>query len=409
MDFGPLRRHRDYRFLFAAQAVSVLGSLLTYVALPYQVYRLTGSSLAVGLVGLAELGPLLLTAFVGGVLADAVDRRRMVLWTEGALAAGSLALAANATLRAPLVWPLYVAAAIMSALNGLQRPSLDSLMPRLVDKDEVPAAAALSMLRGGIAMIAGPALGGVLIASSGLAVTYLADFASYVLSFLAVRMIRHLPPPEGAESPSLAAVLEGFRYARSRQELIGSYVVDFVAMVFGMPMALFPAIADTMGGPRVLGLLYAAPAVGGLVASLTSRWTPRVRRHGLAIAVAATVWGAAIVVFGYCEHLWPAFFFLAIAGGADAVSGLFRMTLWNQTIPDALRGRLASIEIVSYTSGPLLGHAEAGLAAALGGVRFSVVSGGALCVVGVAVCAALLPGFVRYEARPAPADPVAPA
>jgi MFS family permease len=398
MDLGPLRRHRDYRYLFAAQAVSFLGSLMTYVALPYQVYRLTGSSLAVGLVGLAELGPLLLTAFVGGALADAVDRRRMVLWTEGALALGSLGLAANASLRAPLLWPLYVAAAIMSALNGLQRPSLDSLMPRLVDKDEVPAAAALSMLRGSIGMIAGPAIGGVLIASSGLAVTYGVDFATYVFSFFAVRMIRHLPPPEGAESPSLAAVLEGFRYARSRQELIGSYVVDFVAMVFGMPLALFPAIADSMGGPKVLGMLYAAPAVGGLVASVTSRWTPHVRRHGLAIAVAATVWGLAIVVFGYCEHLWPAVFFLAIAGGADAISGLFRMTLWNQTIPDALRGRLASIEIVSYTSGPLLGHAEAGFAAAIGGVRFSVVSGGALCVVGVAVLAALLPGFVRYRA-----------
>jgi MFS family permease len=407
LDLRPLR-HRDYRYLFAAQAVSFFGSLLTYVALPYQVYRLTGSSLAVGLLGLTELGPLLLTAFVGGALADAVDRRKMVLWTEAALAVGSLALAANAMLRAPLLWPLYVAAAAMSALNGLQRPSLDSLMPRLVDKDEIPAAAALSMFRGSLGMILGPAIGGVLIAWKGVGVTYLADFTSYVVSFLAVRMIRRLPPAEGAESPSVAAILEGFRYARSRQELIGSYVVDFVAMVFGMPLALFPAIADAMGGPKVLGMLYAAPAVGALLASLTSRWTPRVRRHGLAIALAAAVWGIAIVVFGYCERLWPAVFFLAVAGGADGVSALFRSTLWNQTIPDALRGRLASIEIVSYTSGPLLGHAEAGLAAALGGVRFSVVSGGALCVVGVAVCAALLPGFVRYEARREPADPIAP-
>ncbi|MFI5183400.1 MAG: MFS transporter [Vicinamibacteria bacterium] len=398
MDLGPLRRHRDYRLLFAAQSVSFFGSLFTYVALPYQIYRLTGSSLAVGLAGLAELGPLLLTVFVGGALADAVDRRRMVLWTEAALAVGSLGLAVNATLRAPLLWPLYVAAAVMSALNGLQRPSLDSLMPRLVDKDEVPAAAALSMVRGGIGMIVGPALGGALIASSGVAVTYAADFATYVFSFLAVGMIRHLPPPEGAESPSLAAIREGFRYAGSRQELIGSYVVDFVAMVFGMPIALFPAIADKMGGPRVLGMLYAAPAVGGLAASVMGRFVPRVRRHGLAIALAATAWGLAIVVFGFCERLWPAVVFLALAGGADAVSGLFRMTLWNQTIPDVLRGRLASIEIVSYTSGPLLGHAEAGLAAALGGVRFSVVSGGALCVVGVAICAALLPDFVRYKA-----------
>jgi hypothetical protein len=399
MDLRPLRRHRDYRLLFAAQAVSFMGSMLTSVALPYQVYRLSHSSLAVGLLGLAELGPLLLTAFAGGALADSVDRRRMVLGTEAGLALGSGALALNALLPEPRLWPLYVSAGLMSALNGLQRPSIDSLIPRLVDKDEVPAAAALSMLRGSVGMIAGPALAGVLMASTSLAVTYAADLATYVFSFLAVRLIRDIPPPEGGQGPSLAGVLEGLRYARSREELFGSYVVDFVAMVFGMPLALFPAIADTMGGPRVLGLLYGAPALGALLASVTSRWTPRVRRHGLAIAIAAGAWGLAVVAFGACERLGPAIFFLAAAGGADGVSALFRMTLWNQTIPDALRGRLAGIELVSYTSGPLLGHAEAGLAAALGGVRFSVVSGGVLCVAGVVVCAVLLPGFTRYEAR----------
>jgi hypothetical protein len=247
-------------------------------------------------------------------------------------------------------------------------------------------------------MIAGPALAGMLLASRGIPVTYAADCASYVFSFLAVALIRRVPAAADAESPSLAGILEGFRYARSRQELLGSYFVDFVAMVFGMPLALFPAIADKLGGPRVLGALYAAPAVGALVASLTSGWTPRVRRHGLAIAVAASAWGLAIVAFGYSGRLGLALFFLALAGAADGISGVFRLTLWNQTIPDTLRGRLASIEIVSYTSGPLLGHAEAGLVAALAGVRFSVVSGGALCVMGVVACAALLPGFVRYEA-----------
>jgi MFS family permease len=362
-----------------SQSVSFLGSMLTYVALPYQVYRLTHSSLAVGFLGLAELGPLLVTVFLGGALADALDRRKLVLWTEASLAAG-----------------------LMSALGGLQRPSLDSLTPRFVDREEIPAAAALSMLRGSVGMIAGPALAGTMIAGAGLAATYAADFLSYLLSLLAFRMIRAVPPPEGSSGPSVAGVLQGLRYATSRQELVGTYIVDFVAMVFGMPLALFPAIADHLGGPRVLGLLYAAPAVGALLASLTSRWTARVHRHGRAVLGAAAVWGLAIVAFGLSDRFPLALAFLALAGAADGVSGLFRMTIWNQTIPDDLRGRLASIEIVSYTSGPLLGHAEAGAAAALGGVRFSVVSGGALCVAGVVACALLLPRFLAYDARLAP-------
>ncbi len=399
MDFTPLRRHRDYRLLYAAQAVSMLGSMVTYVALPYQVYALSRSSFAVGAVGFVELVPLLLTAFVGGALADAVDRRKMVLATELALAVGSAALTANAWLERPRLWPLYVAAAVMSALGGLQRPSLDSLMPRLVDRDEVPAAAALAAFRGSVGMIVGPAIAGLLIARVGVWSAFALDVASYVFSLVAVRMIRATPPPPDAEQPSLARIAQGFRYARSRQELVGTYVVDFIAMVFGMPMALFPAMAETLGGTRALGFLYAAPAAGAFLASVTSRWTPRVHRHGLAVMLAAAVWGAAIVAFGFCDRLGPAFAFLALAGGADAVSGMFRMTMWNQTIPDELRGRLAAIEMVSYMSGPLLGHFEAGAVAALTSVRTSVVSGGALCVLGVLICGALLPRFLRYDGR----------
>lgn len=399
MDLRPLRRHRDYRALYAAQFVSFLGSMVTYVALPYQMFQLTGSSLAVGLLGLAELLPLLVTAFVGGALADTADRRRMILRTEAALACGSAALAATALADRPPVWILYGIAGFMSALNGLQRPSLDALTPRLVDPEELPAMASLAALRGSVGMIAGPALGGALLASTGLAATYIFDVLTYVFSLFAIRTIRAALPPEGAEAPSLRSVREGFRYARSRQELIGTYVVDFVAMVFGMPLALFPALSQTLGGARALGLLYAAPAGGALLASLTSRWTHRVERHGLAVLLAATAWGLAILGFGFCGDLVPAVAFLALAGGADALSGMFRMTLWNQTIPDALRGRLAGIEMLSYMSGPLLGHVEAGLVAAAFGVRVSVVSGGALCVLGVLVCGALLPRFVGYDAR----------
>jgi MFS family permease len=272
------------------------------------------------------------------------------------------------------------------------------LTPRLVDREEIPAAAALSGLRGSVGMIAGPALGGILLATVGLAWTYALDALSYGFALVCFALIRAVPPPEGAERPSLERLKQGFRYAGSRQELIGTYVVDFVAMVFGMPLALFPAIAERLGGTEALGLLYAAPAMGALVASLTSRWTPRVHRHGLAVMLAATAWGVAIVAFGFCDTLLASLLFLAVAGGADMVSGIFRMTMWNQTIPDALRGRLAGIEMVSYMSGPLLGHAEAGAVAALFGVRASVVSGGVLCVIGVLVCGALLPRFVRYDA-----------
>jgi MFS family permease len=397
MDLAPLR-HRDYRLLYAAQAVSFFGTMITYVALPYQMYRVTGSTLAVGLLGLAELVPLLATAFVGGALADAIDRRRMALVTDLALAAGSGALVVVALSRAS-AWPLFIVAAWMSAVSGLQRPSMESLVPRLIDKEDMPAAAALAGVRGSIGMIAGPAVGGVLIASVGVASTYLVDFVSYVVSLMCLWQIRAVPPPEGAERPSVEAVREGFRYARSRQELIGTYIVDFVAMVFGMPLALFPAMSDRLGGASVMGLMYAAPAVGGLVASLVSRWMAQVYRHGLAIMIAATVWGAAIIGFGFCNTLWPALVLLALAGAADAVSGLFRMTMWNQTIPDALRGRLASIEMVSYMSGPLLGHVEAGVVAAAFGVRASVVSGGVLCVIGVLVCGFALPRFVLYDSR----------
>jgi len=400
MDLRPFR-HRDYRFFYSAQFVSFLGSMVTYVALPYQVFTLTGSSLAVGLLGLAELLPLLLTAFVGGALADTVDRRRMVLATDVGLAVGSGLLAANAALAHPHVWPLYVAAALLSALNGLQRPSLDAMMPRLVEPGDIPAAAALNTFRGSVGMISGPALGGVLIASAGLPATFVFDVATYVFSFVAVRMIRPLPRSGAGEGPTLESIREGFRYARSRQELIGTYVIDFVAMVFGMPLALFPALSGRLGGPRVLGMLYAAPAVGALVASLTARWTPRVQRHGLAVMLAATGWGVAIVGFGFCGTLVPALVCLSLAGGADAVSGIFRSTMWNQTIPDTLRGRLAGIEMVSYLSGPLLGHVEAGAVAAVWGVQASVVSGGVLCVAAVLVCGALLPRFRAYTARAA--------
>src|SRR3954465_12394593 len=260
MDLRPLRR-RDYRLLFTAQLVSSLGSMVTYAALPYHMYQLTRSSLAVGLLGLFELIALLSTAFIGGALADAIDRRRMGMITDVALAAGSSMLAALAlTTASP--WMLYAVAAWMSGIGALQRPSLQALVPRLLSKDEMTGAAALQMVSGSTAQIGGPAVAGIVIARWGLSSAYLLDVASYVGAFCLLAALRPTPPGKTAEPVSVTRIFEGFRYAKSRQELIGTYVVDFVAMIFGMPLALFPALSDRLGGPRVLGLLYTAPAAG---------------------------------------------------------------------------------------------------------------------------------------------------
>jgi MFS family permease len=273
------------------------------------------------------------------------------------------------------------------------------MLPRLVDRDELPSAAALSMLRGTVGMILGPALGGVLVASIGLPLTYLVDVATFVVGLACLGLMRAVPPPVDAERPSVRRIVEGLRYAWSRQQLLGTYFIDMVAMFFGMPMALFPAVAQSLGGPKVLGLLYASPAIGSFLFSATSGWTRHVHRHGMGVIVAATVWGLAIIGFGLAPTLWLAVLFLVLAGGADMLSGVFRSTIWNQTVPDSLRGRLASIELISYTSGPALGNFEAGAVASAFNVRISIVSGGVLCVIGCVLGAVLLPRFRAYDAR----------
>jgi MFS family permease len=398
VDLSPLRESREFRLLSIGQAISFAGSMITYVAVPFQAYALTRSSLVVGLISLAELIPILLMAFIGGALADAVDRRKMVRITELGLCAVSAALVVNAALPQPQLWVLFLAVGLAAGIDALQRPSLDALVPRIVARDQLPAAAALQSLRGTLGMVLGPPIAGLLIAVAGLPVTFGVDVGTFLLSLIALSFMRAVPPAPDADRVSVAGVLAGLRYAWSRQELLGSYLVDINAMFFGMPLALFPQIAATLGGPAVLGLLYMAPSAGSLLVSLSSGWTRRVRHHGRAIALAAGAWGIAIIAFGFAPSLWVAFLALMAAGAADMVSGLFRMILWNQTIPDAMRGRLAGIEMISYTSGPALGNLEAGVVGALAGVRASVVSGGVLCVAGTVGLIALLPRFRRYRA-----------
>ena len=373
--------------------------MITSVAVPYQVYQLSRSVFLVGTLGLVELAALLGFAMLGGALADAADRRRMVLLSEAGLMAGSILLAGNSLLPHPIVWLIFAITALQASFDALQRPSLDALIPRLVDRDELPAAAALGSLRSTVGMIAGLALAGVIVALFGLAATYLIDVATFVVGLVCLALMRAVPPPADAERPSLRRVVEGIRYARSRPELIGTYVVDIVAMLFGMPMALYPAIAQGLGGPKVLGLLYAAPAVGSFLFAATSGWSRRVHRHGMGVLVGATVWGLAIVGFGVVPGLGAALVFLALAGAGDSMSGLFRQVIWNQTIPDSLRGRLASIELLSYSIRPTLGNFESGVVASIFSVRFSVTSGGILCVIGCLLCGLALPAFRNYDDR----------
>jgi MFS family permease len=397
-DIGPLRRHREFRLLFISGGVSLAGSMLTSVAVPFQVYAISHSSLLVGVMSLTLFVPYVTVGIFGGAVADAVDRRKLVLVTEVGLAVCSALLVANSVASHPQLWALLIVNIGMATLDALQRPSLAALLPRVVDKADLPAATAVNMVFLNIGQLVGPALAGVLIAVSGVKLVYGIDVVSFVLSLVALIQMRAVPPAPDAERPSLARIAEGFRYARSRQDLLGTYTVDMAAMFFGMPEALFPQLASRLGGPAVLGLLFTAPAIGSLLVSVTAGWAPRVRRQGRVIVFAAMVWGAGIVVLGIASSLWLAVIGLVIAGGADMVSGLMRSTIWNQSIPDSLRGRLAGIELVSYTSGPLLGNFEGGAAEALGGLGFSIVSGGVACIVATGLLAFALPGLWRYDA-----------
>lgn len=400
INFSILRRNPNFALLFTGQFVSFMGTMITGVALPYQIYMQTHSTLMVGLLSLVQLLPLLFTALVGGVFADRYHRRLLLLISEFILAVGSCLLMLNASLPMPHIWVLFVVASCMSAFNGLHRPALDSLLQQIVPKQDLPTVSSLASLKGSVCMVAGPAIGGVLIAVFGLVATYFVDVVSFAVSLTALFFISNIPKPAANKDIStFAALKEGLRYALSRQELIGTYIVDFVAMIFGMPTALFPAIALSFGGPKALGLLYAAPAMGAVVISFWSAWAAQVKQHGKAIAIAALLWGIAIILFGLSNNFALSIFFLALAGAFDAVSGIFRVTMWNETIPNHLRGRMSGIEMISYLSGPRLGDTEAGLVAAAFGVTASIVSGGVLCIVGVLASCYFLPKFWHYHSE----------
>lgn len=398
INFSILKRNHNFRFLYLGQFVSFFGTMITSVALPYQIYYETHSTLMVGLLSLFQLLPLLVTALMGGVFADRHHRKKLLIIAEGLLALGCLALAYNASLAVPKIWVLFLVSMIMSGITGLHRPALESLLQQVVIKEDYPMLGSLSTLTYSVSMIAGPAAGGLIISHFGLLNTYMVDFASFIFSLIALSLIKNIPQPIRTHEESiLSSLMQGLKYALSKQELLGTYYVDIIAMVFGMPMALFPAIAHHYGNVKILGMLYSAPAVGALFVSFISGWTKHVKRHGRAISIAAILWGVSIIFFGFSTHIWIALFFLSLAGAFDAISGMFRQIMWNEMIPTTYRGRLAGIEMISYMSGPKLGDTEAGLVAAAFGVTASIVSGGVFCVIGVGICCYFLPKFYKYK------------
>jgi MFS family permease len=398
LNLAPLRKHRDYRLLYTGQLVSMFGSMITYVAVPYQVFELTHSSFVVGMLGASQLIPLLLFALWGGAYADAMDRRKLLVVSEIVMTAGSLALAINGMLAHSSVVLIFAVSAMMSACNGFHRPALDAMTPRLVDREDLTAVSALNFFRFSISAIGGPALGGVCMAALGYPLTYMIDVLSFLVSLISLAAIRRMPPSDRAGRPGIQSIVEGLKYALGRPELIGTYVVDMVAMTFAMPMALFPSMAVAWGGARAAGWLYSAMSFGSLFTTIFSGWTSKVNRHGAAVVIAAAIWALAIVFVGFSSSLPLAVVCLAMAGAADSISGVFRGTIWNETIPSDLRGRLAGVEMISYLSGPLLGNARAGWVASISSNTTSIVSGGVICFVGVLLCIPFLPAFWNYHA-----------
>jgi len=373
--------------------------MVTYVAIPFQIKELTNSYVAVGIVGAIEIIPLILFGLYGGVLADYVDRKKMVWATEAAALVLSGILLLNSLSSDPKVWVIYVVAGLFASVDGLQRPSADAILPRIVGHQDLPAASALMSLRWQLGVIIGPTIGGIVISTVSISAGYGFDVFTFFISLLFLARVGSVPANPEAEKPSLRGLLDGIKYAFSRQDLTGTYLIDLAAMFFAMPTALYPFWADQLGAPWALGFLYAAVTVGSAVVTLTSGWIKTYRFHGRAIMWAAMGWGAAIALAGISNSLILVLFFLAIAGGADMISALFRGTIWNQTIPDNLRGRLAGIELLSYSIGPLAGQLRAASMAAATSLTFSVTAGGLICVFMVALLASFLPKFRKYDAE----------
>jgi MFS family permease len=408
VDITPLRVSRDFRLLFIGQLISMLGTQLTVVAIPFQVYRMTHSSLQVGAISLAQLFPFIVGALVAGPLGDSLDRRRIMLWTAGALALTSAALAFNASTDHPSLLALYLVSSLAAAVNGFSNTARMASVPGLVERRHIPAAAAMMQVTFQVGSVVGPALSGFLL-GLGLPLVYGIDAGTFIVAIVATAMMVPIP---GAEGPALSAwesVKEGVRFLRGHQALQGVYIIDINAMVFGMPRALFPAMAGSVfgGGTITLGFLYAAPGVGALIGAVTTGWVAHLKRQGRGVIVAVLAWGAAITVFGVVHTLWVGLVMLAIAGWADVISAVLRNTILQTSIPDRFRSRMSAIQMAVVQGGPRLGDMESGAVATATSLEFSVVSGGLACIAGAVVIGLLMPRFRAHLAAPDEIDDVA--
>ena len=398
IDITPLKISRDYRLLFFGQLVSFFGSMMTFVVVPWQMYQLTQSSAMVGYIYLAEFVPMVCLAFVGGALADALDKRKMLRLTEIGQTLVTLILLINSLLPNPQIWILFVAVAIHAGFAAIQRPAFESFIQKIIPNDLMTSVMALNSVRYSFGAIVSPAIAGIIATQFSASVAYTIDLFTFIASLIAVFLIKAVPSPAGADRPSWQSIKKGWKYALSRQELLGTYSIDIAAMFFAMPQALYPALAMVYGD-KYVGFFPAALAAGALLASLTSGWTKNVHRHGLLVTLAAVLWGVAIIFFGLSDSVIFMLLFLGAAGFFDMISGIFRGAIWNQTIPNHLRGRLASIEMISYLTGPMLGSAKMGIVAERFSVKTAIISGGILCVAAVGLTALFLPEFLAYDGR----------
>lgn len=400
VNLGPLRSSQAFRRLWIGYLITTMGNQLTVVAVPYQVFRLTHSSFDVGLVGLAQIVPVLGGSLFGGAIADAFNRRTLLVVTQSSLALCSLGLAINSLGGKAALWPLYALSALGSGIQSVDSPTRSALIANLVERPMFASANALWQLLMQTGQVAGPAVAGLLLGQVGIDSVYWIDTLSFVSSLIAVLSLPSILPPGGGTRFGLGSITEGLRYLKGHQVLQGTFVVDLDAMVLGMPRALFPALALTRfhGGAATVGLLYAAPAGGALVGALLTGWVTAVRRQGRAVMFAVAVWGAAIAAFGLAEWLWAALALLAVAGAADVISAVFRNTILQLDAPEELRGRLSSVHTAVVTGGPRLGDFEAGAVAALSNPQISVVSGGLGCLLGLGLVAWRMPRFVGYDA-----------
>ncbi|MEU0939104.1 enterobactin transporter EntS [Embleya sp. NPDC005971] len=416
VDITPLRANRDFRLLFTATALSMLGTALTSVGASIQVYDLGNSSLHVGLVNLVIGVSLCVGLLAGGVLADRADRRRLILATRAGSAVVVLALAGNALAPEPQLWFVYLAAIAAGVAGGLGAPALMAVTPALAGREHLAAAGALLTLTTQFGAMVGPSLAGLIAAGPGVAVCYLIDAAGFVVGAALLWRLPDLrPEPDADADPDhdatqhpVQAILDGLRHVRANRIIRGLMLVDLAAVVLAMPYALFPEMGNEVfdGGPTAVGLLYTAPAVGAFLGALASGWIGRARRPGTTLIMVAALWGAAIAAFGLSRHLWLGLLLLALAGGADTISEILRRALLQQYTPDRLQGRVGSLWLAQATAGPATGNALSGGVARLLGPGATLVAGGVACVAAVLAVAGALPALRAAGPTSAPiADP----